>query len=439
DLIFKTLIFIKRPQVADQLIVTAIAIVAAYVLTKISWGILTKWLARLLHPTQSTTRSQRTLFFFIRLIKAITFPVLAISFTFVAEAILLAQNQLVGLLQLHRTFIVFILVFQILITILYTILDPQQVRRYHYRLFIPLIVCFATLQILDHIVQVRQLAEIVLLNLFDSPITLGAILIATIGLYFWTDTANALQAFLHNFVTSYTNLDAGSIQASLTLMRYALILVGIFYAISQLNLNGTTVAAITGGLSVGIGFGLREVLSNFISGILILFERSMKPGDIIDIEGQMGIVETLSIRATIVRTLDNEELVIPNQLFLTSTFKTYTGSNELVRFTVDIRASCENDLEQVIALLKSTAVDHPEVLADPAPAVWVQEEFGDNTVNYHLKLWTKSPTRINPVKSDVIRTIWHAFHAQGIALTFPDLELHFNNSLSKALNVTTSV
>ncbi len=435
QLINRLIIFVGRPQVRMQLIALALVILLALIISFVIWRLIGPPLNRVIKARlQGRTRAVAK--FLALLLKGITVPILALVFSGYARNVLQARGQLTGLLvELEQVFYT-ILAFEILIAILYSNLSPEQIRRYHYRLIRPLFYVILFLQILNHFINLGDLASIVLLELFDSPITIRALFIATLGFYFWVGLVSAMHTFIQNLIVKHTAIDKGSSEAILTILHYTLIALGFFYVISQLNLDSTTVAAIMGGLSVGIGFSLREVLSNFISGIYLLFERSLQPGDVISVDGEMGVVKDLSIRATTVSTLNNIELVIPNQTFFTSSFKTFTGTNKAdrkVRFAVGVRTSCENDMRQVLSLLKETALKHPEILKEPAPDVWVQESFGDNVVDYRLMLWIESPVRINPVKSEVIQLVWNAFLEHDIGLTFPDLELHFNPSLQKSL------
>ena len=267
--------------------------------------------------------------------------------------------------------------------------------------------------------------QVVLLELFTNPVTLGALFIATVGLYFWTDTIHVIQDLIYHLLERFTSVDLGSTKASLTLIRYVLIIAGILYALSQLELDPTTIAVITGGLSVGVGFGLREILSNFISGIFLLFERSLHPGDVIEIDGQLCIVEDLSIRTTTVRTLGNVELVVPNQMFFTSSFQTYTGSDKMVRLSMAIYTSCDNDVQVVMRLLKQTAQQHQDVLTEPAPSVFFNK-FDNNAAEFQLNIWLDTPLKIPAVQSEIRCLVWTVFSrakhrpdVSGYGLTLP--------------------
>ena len=147
----------------------------------------------------------------------------------------------------------------------------------------------------------------------------------------------------------------------------------------------------------------------------------------------MGTVERLSVRSTTVRTLDNEEIVMPNAAFFTDKFKSFTGSDEKVRFNVVVLANCLNDPERVRSILQDTAAAHPEILDDPRPEAWVEDQFGNNVVSYRLHMWSSSPLNVPRLRSDVVRAVWAAFHAAGIQLVFPDMELHFNSTATQHL------
>jgi small-conductance mechanosensitive channel len=174
---------------------------------------------------------------------------------------------------------------------------------------------------------------------------------------------NILQYILWQTIINSTKIDSGGAQASLILVRYFLITFGIVIVIGYLGFNSTTFAAITGGLSVGIGFGLKEVFSNFISGIFLLFEGSLRPGDIIEIGGESSEVKKISMRATTVQVIrDNSEKIIPNQIFFTQELKTMTGSDRRVRKSLIVGVIYDCDPQKVIEILLEIIYKHPETL-----------------------------------------------------------------------------
>lgn len=426
NIVGKLLVFIGRPDIRLQLLIIVIVFAGAQALSRLTWLTIEQRVRQAI--ARLPGRVQPYFFFLKQLARAISFPLLGLIFLNIIENILLGQGWLVGLLIRFRWIFGTLLFFQIIVTFLYTLFDKAEVKKYHYRFIIPLFLFVILLEIISNLADITALADIILVTIFNSPLTLGALFIATLGLYFWTDALRISQDLILHVVTTRTRVEPGSAKASLTLARYILFIAGIGYAISQLELDSTTVAAITGGLSVGVGFGLREILSNFVSGLFLLFERSLQPGDVIEVDDELSVVQDLSIRATIVRTLNNVELIIPNQMFLLSSFKSYTGTDKKVRVPIIIRASCENDMESLITLLIDTAHAHPEVMSEPAASVFLLE-FGDNVISFQLNIWLDTPIKIPPVSSEVRRRVWRAFSDEGIDLTFPDLAVQFVNEL----------
>lgn len=171
-------------------------------------------------------------------------------------------------------------------------------------------------------------------------------------MYFWVVIITLLENLLLDFVRSQSQLDLGSTSASLLLARYFLITLGIVLILGYIGVNGTAIAAVTGGLSVGIGFGLQQVVSNFVSGILLLFEGVLKPGDIISVGGETSEVKSLGVLATTVRMLsDNSENIIPNQTFFTSDLTTYTGSDRLINCSLTVGVGYDSQTQIVMDLL----------------------------------------------------------------------------------------
>jgi potassium efflux system protein len=192
----------------------------------------------------------------------------------------------------------------------------------------------------------------------------------------------------------------------------------------RIGLNTSAIAAIAGGLSVGIGFGIKEVFSNFISGLWLLFEGSVRPGSVLFIDGDPCEVRSLGLRAAVLwRDRDNAELVIPNQTFFTATTTTYTGSDRLRRSEMQIGVAYRHDPVKVIALLEEVARATAGVLGEPGPRAFLLG-YGDSAINYSLRYWIDNPLGNVSIKSAVSQAVWHAFAAQGIEIPFPQRVVH---------------
>jgi potassium efflux system protein len=216
----------------------------------------------------------------------------------------------------------------------------------------------------------------------------------------------------------------GSRRALALMIRYVVVGLGILWALDHVGFNPNAILAIAGGLSVGLGFGIKEVFSNFVSGLWLLFEGSVRPGEVLMIDGDPCEVRSLGLRAAVLwRDRDNAELVIPNQTFFTMTTTTYTGTDRMRRSQVLVGAAYRHDPESVVALLERTALAVPRVLHDPAPKGLVLS-YDDSAITYALRFWIAHPMDNVTICSEVNEAIWKAFAAEGIEIPFPQRVLH---------------
>jgi small-conductance mechanosensitive channel len=251
--------------------------------------------------------------------------------------------------------------------------------------------------------------------------------ITVTGLYFWIIGASLLEKLLFNLFLNRNVQDTRVRQIISLLLRYFLIGLGIVLIFGYAGISPTALAAITGGLSVGIGFGLKEVISNFVSGIWLLFEGALKAGDIITIEGKMSKVNKLGIRATTVQVIqDNSEEIIPNQTFFTQNVSTLTGSNQLVRRSLIVGASYKCSPPKVVKILLQVAKEHPKVLKYPEPQAFALG-FGDSSIDFELKFWIDDPLMFKPVTSQLVCNIWQAFADNDIEIPYPQRDLHIRS------------
>jgi small-conductance mechanosensitive channel len=211
----------------------------------------------------------------------------------------------------------------------------------------------------------------------------------------------------------------GTHRAVAVILRYLTVGLGLLWVANHLGFNATALLAVAGGLSVGLGFGIKEVFSNFISGLWLLLEGSVRPGDVLFVDGDPCEVRSLGLRAAVLwRDRDNAELVIPNQTFFTAPTTTYTGSDRLRRSQVLVGAAYRHDPATVVALLEAMASGVPGVLAEPAPRALVLS-YGDSAIQYALRFWIANPMNNISICSAVNTAVWQAFRQQGIEIPFP--------------------
>ena len=321
------------------------------------------------------------------------------------------------------------LIYRGLILLGYAIFPIAIVRKYRWEYFTPLLIFSIISIIINLFTELPKLAQVAPIELFGAPITLRVIFATTVGIYFWIVGWLLLEKLLQLLLKVKTQLEPGAVKASLLIVRYLILGLGIVLIFGYVGFNPTTLAAITGGLSVGIGFSLRDVLSNFISGIWLLFEGSLKPGDIISIGGEMSEVKELGIRATNVQVIrDNSEKIIPNQLFFTEEVTTDTGSDRLVARHLRVGTSYDTNPQKVLDVLLQIADQHPRVLKEPAPLAFFIG-FGDSSLDFELRFWLDDPLLTKPVTSELGCAIWEAFAKNNIEIPYPQRDLHLRSDL----------
>jgi small-conductance mechanosensitive channel len=197
-----------------------------------------------------------------------------------------------------------------------------------------------------------------------------------------------------------------------------------------LGIDLTTLTVFSGAIGIGIGFGLQKITSNFISGLILLFEKSVEHDDLIELEdGTFGFIRHTGARYTLMETFDGKEIMIPNEDFITSRVTNWTFSSTRGRVEIVIGVSYDSDIEQARELMLEAAIEHPRSIADPEPVCFLRE-FADSSVNFLLYFWVEDVTlgRYEP-KSDVMRAIWKKFKEHQIVIPFPQRDLHLKTSL----------
>ncbi len=291
--------------------------------------------------------------------------------------------------------------------------------RLYGRIVKPLFLLFLAGSLVNQLDSLQDVADIPLFPLFNDPLTTGGIVLLFTIPYFLVVLSEFPVAWLGSLLQRLLGFSEGTRQAIQIACRYLLIGGGVLWVMQRIGLNANAIAAVAGGLSVGLGFGIKEVFSNFISGLWLLFEGSVGPGEILFIDGDPCEVRSLGLRAAVLwRDRDNAELVVPNQDFFTTTTTTYTGSDRMRRSQVDVSAAYRHDPETVIRLLEQVALASPRVLPQPAPKALLLS-YGDSGINYALRFWIENPMNNAGIKSEVSISIWHRFSEEGIEIPFP--------------------
>jgi small-conductance mechanosensitive channel len=241
--------------------------------------------------------------------------------------------------------------------------------------------------------------------------------------------ALALARLTERRLLSTQALDTGVRVGLAKFIRYGLVTLALIAALSGAGFDLTTLTVIGGTLGVGIGFGLQKIASNLISGFLLLFDRSIRPGDVITIGESYGWVAKMSARYLVVRDLGGVDTLIPNEELITTQVKNWSYGDRHVRVKVPVQISYGDDPEVALALLLEAVAASPRVIDDPPPVAHLLG-FGDNGIDLQLSVWIDDPEQgINDVRSAINLAIWRAFKARGITIPFPQRDLHLKDPI----------
>jgi small-conductance mechanosensitive channel len=231
--------------------------------------------------------------------------------------------------------------------------------------------------------------------------------------------ANAIANFLDKRVEAFTDLTP-SIQVLISkLIRIVLITLAVVIALNSMGIDLSVLALFSGAVGVGLGFGLQKIVSNLVSGIILLADKSIKPGDVISVGDQIGRVGIMGARYTSVDTRDGREYLIPNEDFITQRVANWSYSSELVRLTVNFNTTYDSDPRRVMELAALAALSIERVMRKPAPCCMVSA-FGASALEFEMWFWIRDPAAgIQNVKSDVLLALWDALDAEGARLWRP--------------------
>jgi small-conductance mechanosensitive channel len=222
------------------------------------------------------------------------------------------------------------------------------------------------------------------------------------------------------------------------IIELTFILIGAIIAFQSIGINLSGLAVIFGLLSVGIGFGLQNITSNFVAGLILLFERPIKVGDRVTVGGIEGDVMEINFRSTTVRSLNNIDIIVPNSEFVSSQVINWSHGDRKIRLDIEVGVSYQSDLDTVLRSLKEVALENPEILRNPEPDVHLRE-FGDSSWNMKLRIWIDNPKRHPVVRSDINCAIVRKFRENGVEIPFPQRDLHLRSPLPTPLLVSQGV
>jgi small-conductance mechanosensitive channel len=254
-----------------------------------------------------------------------------------------------------------------------------------------------------------------------SVLGLGKALLALAAL-FWL--AGFTSSILERRIAGMSSLTP-SVQVLFgKLLKITLYVIAFVLAMNSVGIDLTAFAVFSGAVGLGLGFGLQKVVSNLISGVILLLDKSVKPGDVIAIGDTYGWINSLSARYVSVITRDGTEHLIPNEELISQRVENWSYTDQLIRQRLPIGISYSADVRKAIELTVQAAKEQDRVLEDPAPVCHLKS-FGDNSVDIELRIWLPDPrSGLSNIRHDILLRIWDLFHENGIEFPFPQRELH---------------
>lgn len=280
-------------------------------------------------------------------------------------------------------------------------------------------------------VYIWDLLHVKIFSIQDTPVTFLSIIIFILFIVGFSYLASFVKKLLNNRVLPRFIKDSGLRYTLARMSQYVIVIIGIFISFQFLGLDLTGLAVIFGFLSVGIGFGLQNVTSNFISGLIVLFERPISVGDRVSVNDVEGDVQEINIRSTKVKTLDNISIIVPNSEFVSKDVINFSHGDPTYRLGINVGVSYNSDLDKVLKALNEVAEESEHVLKEPTHDVHLRN-FGDSSWDMKLLVWISDVKQRYNILNELNQAIVRKFDEYDIEIPFPQRDINFRNAIPKA-------
>lgn len=274
--------------------------------------------------------------------------------------------------------------------------------------------------------------DVPLFRLGDTTVTLATLITAALIVLLTLLLSRLIRRSLHRVADRRSMEQAGTVAVTARLIHYAVMFVGLGIALNTAGIDLTALFAAGAVFAVAIGFAMQNITSNFVSGVILLFERSIKPNDIVEVEGRIVRIKELGIRSTIARSLNEEDLIIPNSILVQSTVRNYTLRDPLYRLDAPVGVVYASDMAKVKATLERVAREMPWRSLEVEPVVLLTG-FGSSSVDFQVSVWMTNPWQLRKLRSELNEAIWWALKNEGVTIAFPQLDVHFDTVVEQSL------
>ncbi|MBK6350898.1 MAG: mechanosensitive ion channel [Proteobacteria bacterium] len=264
------------------------------------------------------------------------------------------------------------------------------------------------------------------LEIGQISVTLGSILLFIVSVYvaFWV--ARTVRIVLRDEMLPKMDLPRGVGNSISSLSYYGLVLIGLLVALAAAGFETSQFALVFGALGIGIGLGLQNVVNNFVSGLILMFERPIQPGDVVEVSGTSGKVREIGMRATTLTTFEGADVVVPNGTLLSEKLINWTLSDMNRRIDVEVGVAYGSDPRRVLALLRDVALATPGITPEPAPAI-VLKGFGPSSLDFGIRAWTNDFGDWVAIRTEMTARVYEALMQEGIEIPFPQQAVHIRN------------
>jgi len=360
----------------------------------------------------------------LRTLHRLTFPISMVLLLLAGRTILRAQSLPTPLLDVAVPLLLSLAAVRFVVYLLRKAFTPSPLVKASENLIAGAIWVVVAFHLLGWLAPISAALDSFALQVGQLRVSLLSVikLVLLVGLLF--TTAAWLSRLAERRLSSAPHLSPAMRVGLAKVAKVALLLTASLVALETVGIDLTALTVFGGALGVGIGFGLQRIASNFISGFILIFDRSIRPGDVISVGTKFGWVQELHARYVVVRDRDGVETLIPNENLITTEVINWSYTDPNVRLKIPVSVSYGDDPEQAMAIMLEVASEHPRVLKEPAPACRLME-FGDNGILLEVRVWVADPEEgLGSVRSDINLGIWRRFKEAGITIPFPQRDVH---------------
>lgn len=278
----------------------------------------------------------------------------------------------------------------------------------------------------------NDILDMHLFEIGETPVSVATVIVFALCLVLTWWLARLMERGVRAAMRAKGVGDEGGIKAIGRLVHYVVMLVGFAVGFETAGFQLSALFAAGAVFAVGVGFALQNLAQNFMAGVILLVERSITPGDILEVEGRMVRVKKMNMRTTVARTRDEEDLIIPNATLVLATVKNYSLDDAIYRLRVSVGVDYSSDMQRVRTVLEEVAETIPWRRADPPPRIEMSE-LGASAVTWDLSVWMDDPWRSRPLKAEVNERIWFAFKEAGIQIPLPQVQVSVDAIVVDAL------